>query len=65
VDAECKGAGLGAINAFFEYNYFHRIGIKRAVTHISASNYPIFVLEISKLGFRVTAAFAVLRKVYV
>ena len=39
-------------------------GIRRAVTHISAVNYPIFNLEIGGLGFRVAAAFAVLRKVY-
>jgi hypothetical protein len=64
VDPECKGAGLGAINSYFEYNTFHRLGIKKVTTHVSASNYPIFVLEISKLGYRVTQAFAVLRKIY-
>ena len=64
VDPDCKGAGLGAINAYFECNEFLRKGIKRVTTHISAANYPIFVLEISKLGFRVAAAFAVLRKIY-
>ena len=64
VDPECKGVGLGAINSYFEYNEFHRLGIKKVTTHVSASNYPILVLEISKLGYRVTQAFAVLRKIY-
>lgn len=64
VDPECKGAGLGAINSYFEYNELHRMGIKKVTTHVSASNYPIFVLEISKLGYRPTQTFAVLRKIY-
>lgn len=64
VDPECKGAGLGAINSYFEHNELLRKGVRRATTHISGSNYPIFVLEIARLGFRVTAAFAVLRKMY-
>jgi hypothetical protein len=64
VDPDCKGAGLGAINSYFENNLFHGMGIRKVTTHVSASNYPIFVLEISKLGYRVTQAFAVLRKIY-
>jgi hypothetical protein len=64
VDPDCKGAGLGAINSYFEYNALHGLGVKKVTTHISASNYPIFILEISKLGYRVTQAYAVLRKIY-
>jgi hypothetical protein len=64
VDPDCKGAGLGALNSYFEYNEFHRKGIKRVVTHVSATNYPIFLLEISKLGYRITQTLAVLRKIY-
>jgi hypothetical protein len=41
-----------------------RDGFRRAATHISAINYPVFNLEIGSLGFRVNATFAVLRKVY-
>ena len=64
VDPEFKGAGVGAVKAFVEYTPFQRAGVKRAVTHLSATTYPIFVLEISRLGFRVTASYAVLRKIY-
>lgn len=64
VHPDLKTAGLGLINEYFEFNELIRKGIKRGVTHISASNYPIFNLEISQLGFRVIATFAVLRKVY-
>jgi hypothetical protein len=45
-------------------NELIRKGIKRGTTHISAANYPVFNLEIGKLGFTVLSSFAVLRKVY-
>jgi hypothetical protein len=41
-----------------------RMGVRRGTTHISAANYPIFNLEIGRLGFRVVRTFAVLRKLY-
>jgi hypothetical protein len=64
VHPEFKGLGLGVIASYFCFNQMRRDGFRRAVTHISAINYPVFNLEIGNLGFRVNAAFAVLRKVY-
>jgi hypothetical protein len=56
--------GLGVVASHFCFNQMRRDGIRRAVTHISAINYPVFNLEIGSLGFRVNATFAILRKVY-
>jgi hypothetical protein len=64
VHPDLKGLGLGPINEYFEFNELIRKGITHGVTHISASNYPIFNLEIGHLGFRVVTTFAVMRKVY-
>lgn len=64
VHPEFKSLGLGVISEYCEFNELIRKGIRRGVTHISASNYPIFNLEIGHLGFRVVATFAVMRKVY-
>ena len=62
--AELKNAGLGLISEYFEFNTLIGKGIQRGITHISASNYPIFNLEIGRVGFRVLGTFAVMRKVY-
>lgn len=64
VHPEFKKLGIGIINEYFEFNELIGKGIKRAQTHISAGNYAVFNLEIGKLGFRVLATFAVLRKLY-
>jgi hypothetical protein len=64
VHPDFKNAGLGLINEFFEFNELMRKGIRRGVTHISAGNYPVFNLEIGRLGFRVLCTFAILRKIY-
>lgn len=64
VHPEMKSLGIGLINEYFEFNELIRKGIRRGTTHISASNYPVFNLEIGNLGFRVLTSFAVMRKVY-
>jgi len=64
VHPDFKNVGLGAIGSYLCFNQMRAEGIKRAVTHISAINYPVFNLEIGRLGFRVEATFAVLRKLY-
>lgn len=64
VHPELKNAGLGLISEYFEFNTLIGKGIQRGITHISASNYPIFNLEIGRVGFRVLGTFAVMRKVY-
>lgn len=57
-------SGLGVANTFFELEALRAKGFHRATTHISASNLQVFNLEIGRLGFRVVATFAVLRKTY-
>src|SRR6058998_1148835 len=42
VHPEFKRIGLGAIASYFCFNQMRRDGIRRAVTHISAINYPVF-----------------------
>jgi len=64
VHPDFKALGLGVISSYFCFNQMKRDGIRKAVTHISAINYPVFDLEIGNLGFRPTATFAVLRKIY-
>jgi hypothetical protein len=64
VHPEFKRLALGVIASYFWGNQMRRDGFRRAVTHISAINHPVFNLEIGSLGFRVNATFAVLRKVY-
>lgn len=64
VHADYKNLGLGLINEYFEFNMLMQKGIRLGITHISASNYPIFNLEIGNLGFRVLTTFAVMRKIY-
>jgi ribosomal protein S18 acetylase RimI-like enzyme len=64
VHPDFKNLGLGPVNGFFEFNELMRMGVRRCTTHISAGNYPIFNLEIARLGFRVVCTFAVLRKLY-
>jgi len=59
-----KNLGVGLINEYCEFNLLMQNGIKSGITHISASNYPIFNLEIGNLGFRVLTTFAVMRKTY-
>jgi len=64
VDPDLKDLGLGVIAEYFEFNELIRKGVTRGITHISACNYPVFNLEIGRLGFRVLATLAVMRKVY-
>lgn len=64
VHPEYKNLGLGLLNEYFEFNALIARGVTRGVTHISAANEPVFNLEIGRLGFRVQATFAVLRKLY-
>jgi hypothetical protein len=64
VHPDFKGLGLGVIASYFCFNQMRRDGFRRAITHISAINYPVFNLEIGNLGFRVDNTFAALRKVY-
>jgi hypothetical protein len=64
VHHEMQGLGLGVIASHFCFNQMRRDGVKRAVTHISAINKPVFDLEVSAFGFRYQGVFAVLRKCY-
>ena len=64
IHPEFKELGLGVVSSYFCFNQMRRDGIKKAITHISAINYPIFNLEIGFLGFRVLGTFAVMRKTY-
>jgi hypothetical protein len=59
-----KRSGVGVINDYAELNELRRLGIKGGYTHISATNYPIFNLEIGKFGYAVRTTFAVMRKLY-
>lgn len=64
VNANWKRLGVGAINSYAELNELRRLGIRSGITHISAANYPVFNVEVGKLGFRVLTTFAVMRKIY-
>lgn len=64
VHPDYKNLGVGLINEYCEFNMLMQKGIRFGITHISASNYPIFNLEIGNLGFRVLTTFAVMRKIY-
>ena len=64
VHPDYKNLGVGLINEYCEFNMLMQKGIRFGITHISASNYPIFNLEIGNLGFRVVTTFAVMRKIY-
>jgi hypothetical protein len=64
IHPEMKALGLGVISSQYCFNQMRRDGVKRAVTHISAINKPIFDLEVTHFGFRYKQAFAVLRKLY-
>lgn len=64
VHPDYKNLGVGVINSYAELNELRRRGIKRGITHISAVNFPVFNVEVGKLGFRVITTFAVMRKIY-
>jgi hypothetical protein len=64
VHPDYKGAALGPLTSFHEYNELLRGGITRLTTHVSARNYPILNLEMSALKYRVVQTFVVLRKLY-
>lgn len=64
VHPDFKNLGLGVVSSYFCFNQMRRDGIKKAMTHISAINYPIMNLEIGFLGFRALNTFAVMRKIY-
>ena len=59
-----KSLGRSVIPSYLGFDQMRRDGFRRSVTQISAVNCPVFNHEIGGLGFRVNAAFAVLRKVY-
>jgi len=64
VHPDYKNLGVGLINEYCEFNMLMQRGVRLGITHISASNYPIFNLEVGNLGFRVLTTFAVMRKIY-
>lgn len=64
VRADFKGAGIAAINAYYEFNELMANGVKRFTTHVSARNYGVMNLEISGFQYRVKQTFIVLRKLY-
>lgn len=64
VAKELLSLGLGVISSYFCLNQLRHAGFKRALTHISLVNKPIFDLEVTHLGFRYQQSFAVLRKLY-
>lgn len=64
VDKELHSLGLGVVSSYFCLNQLKSAGFKRAFTHISLVNKPIFDLEVTHLGFRYQQSFAVLRKLY-
>jgi hypothetical protein len=64
VHPDLKALGLGVISSHFCFRQMRQDGIRKAITHISASNYPVFNLEIGHLGFRALGTFAVMRKIY-
>ena len=64
VHPDFRRLGLGVVNDYAELNRLRDLGVRRAYTHISAGNYPVFNMEIGNLGFRVLTTFAVLRKAY-
>lgn len=61
---EYKGAGVGLINEYLEFQTLASQGIRKGVTHVSAANHPVVNLELAGLGFRVVETFAVLRRMY-
>lgn len=64
VNPKFKNLGLGVVNTYSEFNELRRLGFYRGTTHISAANYDVFNVEIGRLGFRIVATFAVMRKIY-
>ncbi len=64
VDPKFKKLGLGVVNTYYEFNELRRLGFSRGTTHISAANYDVFNVEIGRLGFRIVATYAVMRKIY-
>ncbi len=64
VQPQLQRLGLGVFNTYCELNQLRNLGVRRAITHISAGNYHVFNVEIGKVGFRVLTTYAVLRKVY-
>jgi hypothetical protein len=61
---QIQALGLGVISSHYCFNQMRREGVKRAVTHISLINKPVFDLEVTHFGFRYQQGFAVLRKLY-
>jgi hypothetical protein len=64
VHADHQMRGLGVVNTMAELEALRRAGVRRATTHITATNYNVINMEIGRLGFDVVGAFAALRKVY-
>lgn len=64
VHRDYQRLGLGVVNSLAELAELRRLGMSSGTTHISAANYQVFNLEIGRLGFRVLATFAVMRKTY-
>ena len=61
-----KYQGTGACFAceYHLFNYSIQHGIKKIITHISGSNYPIINFEFKTMDFKPEQAFIVLRKIY-
>ena len=64
IHTKYKSLGLGIILALLELNELKRNGIKKVYTHISARNYNVMNLELTKIGFKVDTSYVVLRKIY-
>jgi hypothetical protein len=64
VHPDYKGAALGPMTSFHEYNELLRASVTRITTHVSARNYAILNLEMSALKYRVAQTFVVMRKLY-
>ncbi len=59
---QCTGACFAC--EYHLFNHFIKQGIKKIITHISGSNYPIMNFEFKTIDFKPEQAFVVLRKIY-
>ncbi len=59
-----QGTGVGLISDYMGNNYNFERGIRAVTTAVSAINYPILHVHLGHMGYRVTQALTVLRKIY-
>ncbi|NUM33246.1 MAG: hypothetical protein HUU50_01760 [Candidatus Brocadiae bacterium] len=64
VAPEYQGTGACFACEYSLFNSFIQRGIKKIITHISGSNYPIMNFEFKTMDFKPEQAFIVLRKIY-